>query len=81
MACSPSEMVSTALDRYVRIHSVISPPERPGSHQERKGRVLEKAYLNTVPTVVVWDRRLSDEVSVESHEQEDEVWNNMEHIS
>ena len=80
MASSSSEMVSAALDRYVRVHSVVPPPERSGSRQEQKGRVLEKAYLSSVPTVVVWDRCLSDEPSVESHEQ-DEVWNNMEHVS
>jgi ribosome biogenesis protein NSA1 len=74
-------MVSAALDRYVRFHSVVPPPERSGSHQDRKGRVLEKAYLNSVPTVVVWDRCLSDGPSVGSHEQEDEVWDNMEHVS
>lgn len=74
-------MVSTALDRYARVHSVFPPPEQAGSHQERKGKVLEKTYLNSVPTVVVWDRCLGDELSVSPNEQDDEVWNNMEHVS
>ncbi|KIM49170.1 hypothetical protein M413DRAFT_98830 [Hebeloma cylindrosporum] len=81
IATSPGGMVSTALDRYARVHSVFPPPERAGSHQERKGEVLDKTYLNSVPTVVVWDRRLSDKPSVSPHEQDDEVWNNMEHVS
>jgi len=74
-------MVSTALDRYARLHSVFPPPERAGSHQEQKGKVLEKAYLISVPTIVVWDQCLSDEPSSSPHEQDDEVWNNMEHVS
>jgi len=74
-------MVSTALDRYARVHSVFPPPERAGSHQERKGTVLEKIYLNSVPTVMVWDQCLIDEPSVSPQEEADEVWNNMEHIS
>ena len=81
IAPSPSGMVSTALDRYARVHSVFPPPERAGSHQEQKGKVLEKTYLNSVPTVVVWDQCLSDEPSASPHEQDDEVWNSMEHVS
>jgi len=80
MVSSPSEMVSTALDRYIRVHSVV-PPERSGSHQELKGQVLETAYLNSVPTVVVWDQCLSNEPSAFFREQDDEMWNNMEHVS
>jgi ribosome biogenesis protein NSA1 len=74
-------MVSTALDRYIRVHSVVPPPERSGSHQELKGQVLETAYLNSVPTVVVWDQCLSNEPSAFFREQDDEMWNNMEHVS
>jgi len=49
---------------------------------DRKGTVLEKIYVATVPTVVIWDETADTSQDVLStEEQEDEVWNNMEQIS
>ncbi|KAF8959039.1 hypothetical protein BDZ97DRAFT_1906298 [Flammula alnicola] len=82
IAPSPNIMASTSLDRFARVHSIVAPPSGPGSHQERKGTVLEKSYLTCVPTAIVWDKCISDNFSKESSTNEDdEVWDNMENVS
>ncbi|KJA20199.1 hypothetical protein HYPSUDRAFT_217095 [Hypholoma sublateritium FD-334 SS-4] len=82
IAPSPMIMASTALDRYVRVHSLVSPPPVAGSHQERKGGVLEKAYVTSIPTVIIWDKTVNKTPSEEySAQDDDDVWNNMENIS
>jgi ribosome biogenesis protein NSA1 len=55
MAPSPTELVSTALDRYARVHSTYAPPVEAGQPQDNKGAVLEKVYVKSVPTCVIWD--------------------------
>ncbi|KAF8268881.1 hypothetical protein EI94DRAFT_1771451 [Lactarius quietus] len=55
MAPSPTGLVSTALDRYARVHSTYSPPAEAGQPQDNKGAVLEKVYLKSIPTCVIWD--------------------------
>jgi len=55
MAPSPARLVSTALDRYARVHSTFPPPPEAGQPQDDKGAVLEKVYMKSVPTCVVWD--------------------------
>ncbi|KAH9079632.1 hypothetical protein EDB83DRAFT_2343733 [Lactarius deliciosus] len=55
MAPSPAGLVSTALDRYARVHSTYPPPAEAGQPQNNKGTVLEKVYLRSIPTCVVWD--------------------------
>lgn len=55
MAPSPAGLVSTALDRYARVHSTYPPPAEAGQPQNNKGTVLEKMYLKSIPTCVVWD--------------------------
>lgn len=55
MAPSPAGLVSTALDRYARVHSTYPPPAEAGQPQDNKGTVLDKVYLKSVPTCVVWD--------------------------
>ncbi|KDR81563.1 hypothetical protein GALMADRAFT_239587 [Galerina marginata CBS 339.88] len=81
MAQSPTVLVSVALDRYARVHSVVTPPSQARTHQDRKGEVLEKSYLTSSPTAVVWDKCLSKKVLVENPGDEDEeVWDKMEHV-
>ncbi|KAF8163257.1 hypothetical protein B0H34DRAFT_650386 [Crassisporium funariophilum] len=82
IAPSPTVMISTGLDRYARVHSVVAPPAKAGSHQERKGQVLEKTYLASVPSVVVWDGRIPNDTpsnDIERQSEDDEIWDNMEH--
>ena|SRR6266849_5918356 len=55
MAPSPAGLISTALDRYARVHSTYPPPPETGQPQDEKGAVLEKVYMKTIPTCVVWD--------------------------
>ncbi|KAN0112129.1 hypothetical protein V8E52_007869 [Russula decolorans] len=55
MAPSPAGLISTSLDRYARVHSTYPPPPEAGQPQDEKGAVLEKVYMKTIPTCVVWD--------------------------
>jgi ribosome biogenesis protein NSA1 len=55
MAASPSGLVSTAFDRYARVHSTYPPPAEAGQPQDDKGAVLEKVYMKSIPTCVSWD--------------------------
>src|ERR1700761_3970371 len=61
MAPSPAGLVSTALDRYARVHSTYPPPAEAGQPQDYKGTVLEKVYLKSVPTCVVWDEVVGED--------------------
>jgi len=47
---------------------------------DRKSAVLEKIYVATVPTVVIWDET-ADTSKDSTEEQEDEVWNDMEQVN
>ncbi|KAF4615274.1 hypothetical protein D9613_003018 [Agrocybe pediades] len=82
IAPSPTFLVSTASDRYARFHSVVAPPATPRAHQEHKGQILDKTYLTSTPTAVVWDKHLHVQVADDESEDEDddEVWDQMEHI-
>ncbi|KAH8980937.1 hypothetical protein EDB86DRAFT_2978133 [Lactarius hatsudake] len=62
MAPSPAGLVSTALDRYARVHSTYPPPAEAGQPQNNKGTVLEKVYLKSIPTCVVWDEVEGEDV-------------------
>ena len=74
-------MVSTSLDRYFRVHTVVPPPSQPGSNLERRGGIIEKKYLTTVPTVVVWDQQKTNKTSVDDSTLEDnDLWDRMEHV-
>ena len=61
MAPSPARLVSTALDRYARVHSTFPPPPEAGQPQDDKGAVLGKVYMKSVPTCVVWDGVANEE--------------------
>ena len=64
MAPSPARLVSTALDRYARVHSTFPPPPEAGQPQGDKGAVLEKVYMKSIPTCVVWDGVADEENAV-----------------
>lgn len=81
IAPSPSVMASTALDRYTRIHSTFPPPSKMGQQQEQKGDVLDKVFMKSIPTVVVWDQgEVTDSTTSVSQMDEDDVWGEMEHV-
>jgi ribosome biogenesis protein NSA1 len=69
MAPSPAGLVSTAFDRYARVHSTFPPPAEAGQPQDDKGTVLEKAYMKSIPTCVVWDG-VTDEDAVHGDDRE-----------
>ncbi|KAF8797980.1 hypothetical protein BYT27DRAFT_7178293 [Phlegmacium glaucopus] len=81
---SPSStihMVSTSLDRYFRIHTVVPPPSQSGSHLERRGGILEKTYLTCVPTTVVWDQQTTSKTTMNDNTTyDDDLWDKMEHV-
>lgn len=77
-------MVSTSLDRYFRIHTVVPPPPQPESHLERRGGILEKTYLTCVPTAVVWDQQTTSRTTMDdnaTHLEDDDLWDKMEHVN
>jgi ribosome biogenesis protein NSA1 len=67
MAPSPAGLISTSLDRYARVHSTYPPPPETGQPQDEKGAVVEKVYMKTIPTCVVWDG-----VTDEDEDEDDE---------
>lgn len=86
IAPSPTVLVSTSLDRYARIHSTVPPPPEAGQRQERKGEVLDKVYVTSIPTVVVWDQNTSSSDGVKAPAAvvddavDDDLWENMDII-
>ncbi|KAF7967689.1 hypothetical protein HWV62_33385 [Athelia sp. TMB] len=80
-------MASVGLDRFTRIHTTPLPPQEAGQQVDKKGEVLEKLYMKTTPTVIVWDgevassRPVKGSGSNEASDGEDEdVWDDMEHV-
>ncbi|KAF7294980.1 hypothetical protein MIND_01036100 [Mycena indigotica] len=73
-------LVSTALDRYCRIHTTFPPPAVAGSNQDNssKGQVIEKIFTTSVPTVVAWDG--VHQTPVQPPDEDDDVWDEMENI-
>lgn len=92
MAPSPAGLVSTALDRYARVHSTFPPPAEAGQPQDNKGTVLEKVYLKSVPTSVIWDEVAGEDADhadgmqrdggaradSDGSEADDDVWEGMQ---
>jgi ribosome biogenesis protein NSA1 len=83
IAPSPTLVASTALDRFARIHSTSLLPQQAGQQVEKKGVVLDKIYMTSIPTVIIWDGhdmnlRAEDK---ESDSEDENVWNDMEGIS
>ena len=78
---STTHMVSTSFDRYFRIHTVVPPPSRAGSNLERRGGIIEKTYLTSVPTVIMWDQQKTSQTTIEDNALEhDDLWDQMEHV-
>ena len=89
VAPTSSLVASAAEDRYVRLHTSFPPPSRPGDQQDRKVEVIQKTYVDVVPTVVLWDghddaslSKIADpdgEAGAEDEsDDDDDVWNEME---
>jgi ribosome biogenesis protein NSA1 len=78
---STTQMVSTSLDRYFRVHTVVPPPSLSASNLERRGEIVEKTYLTSVPTVIVWDQLEAIERTIDDNTSEhDDLWDQMEHV-
>ena len=74
MAPSPTGLISTSLDRYARVHSTYPPPSETCQPQDEKGAVLEKVYMKTTPTCVVWDGVTDeDEDGDDGHDDDDRM--------
>ncbi|KAA1469473.1 hypothetical protein DENSPDRAFT_878950 [Dentipellis sp. KUC8613] len=86
IAASPTVLASSALDRYLRVHSRFPPPENPNDQQEQKGEVLEKVFVNSVPTVIVWDKGQEEstqndaEGEGEEESDDEDVWEGMQNV-
>lgn len=89
MAPSPAGLVSTARDRYARMHSTCPPPPKAGQPQDDKGTVLEKVYMKSIPTCVVWDgvtdddddgmrRGVGDGDGGDDDDDDEDVWEGMQ---
>ncbi|KAI9446233.1 hypothetical protein H4582DRAFT_2107980 [Lactarius indigo] len=90
MAPSPTGLASTALDRYARVHSTYPPPAEAGQPQHNKGTVLEKVYMKSIPTCVVWDEvagedadhhgdgMRQDGAEADSEDSDADVWESMQ---
>ncbi|KAG2364499.1 hypothetical protein BDR07DRAFT_1482443 [Suillus spraguei] len=77
LAASATHLASASIDRYMRIHSIVQFPDKVGQHLDKKGTVLERVFMTTIPTVVVWDQE-QDTLPVNEDEQEGEdVWKSM----
>jgi len=80
VAPGPKVLVSTALDRFSRIHSTYPPTQ--GAQQEKKGEVLDKIYTKSIPTVVLWDKTAPSLPAVDGDEvaEDDDIWNTLQHV-
>ena len=79
MAPLPQGLASAALDQYTRIHTTFPPPTEMGRQQERKGQVLQKIFMKSTPTFVVWDRdtAMNNEKPGTNH---DDVWEKIQNV-
>jgi len=85
IAPSPTVMASTALDRFVRIHCTPLPPQQAGQQVEKKGEILDKVYVKSIPTVIIWDGDIARDLNVKPEEEKSDsedgnVWDGMEDV-
>jgi len=80
LAVAPSFLASVSLDRFTRIHSTFPPATEAGKQQEAKGTVLDKVYMTTIPTVVVWDQSASGIPHANTEEEEGDIWERMKRV-
>ncbi|KZT26250.1 hypothetical protein NEOLEDRAFT_1132280 [Neolentinus lepideus HHB14362 ss-1] len=88
VASAPSLLGSVSLDRFFRLHTTKPPPEDAKQRQEEKGEVVDKVYMRSIPTVVVWDvdvpdtdkqkMPVEDDLGEEYDGDADDVWDHME---
>lgn len=88
MASSPRGLVSVASDRYIRFHTTVPPPVKVGQQQPGRGEVVEKVFVNSLPTVVTWDPSTNiaptaEDASMDDEEggEEDDVWETMQKVN
>ena len=75
-------MVSTSQDRFLRLHSVISPGE-PGKPLEKKGEILGSLFLHSTPTSVACDplQVFEDQAShLDESDEDEDVWNELHDV-
>ncbi|KAH7889744.1 hypothetical protein F5I97DRAFT_1801153 [Phlebopus sp. FC_14] len=75
---APSFLASVSLDRYIRIHSTFVLPDESGQQLKARGTTLEKVYMITTPTVVIWDEDTS--YAAKENEEEEDVWDQMKNV-
>lgn len=80
LAVTPSFLASVSLDRFTRIHSTFPPATEVGKQQEEKGSVLDKVYMTTIPTAVVWDQSAAGNLHEIAEEDEGDIWEQMKHV-
>ncbi|EIN07389.1 hypothetical protein PUNSTDRAFT_89660 [Punctularia strigosozonata HHB-11173 SS5] len=73
----PGFLGSVAQDRLFRLHTTKPLPKTAGHRQEEKGEVLDKVYMKSSPTAIVWDgvvdAELEDDGSEGARRDEDDV--------
>ncbi|OJA14005.1 hypothetical protein AZE42_07005 [Rhizopogon vesiculosus] len=80
LAVSPTHLASASIDRYIRIHSVVALPDKVGQHLDKKGTVLERVFVTTIPTVTIWDQeKVTEQVNDDEQEGED-IWEGMKNV-
>lgn len=80
LAVAPSLLASVSLDRFTRIHSTFPSPAEVGKQQEEKGTLLDKVYMTTVPTVVVWDPSAAENLHTNAEGDDGDIWEQMKHV-
>ncbi|KAF8559531.1 hypothetical protein OG21DRAFT_1502774, partial [Imleria badia] len=80
LAVAPSFLASVSLDRFARIHSTFPPATEVGKQQEQKGAVLDKVYMTTVPTVVIWDESAVGNLHANTEEDDGDIWEQMKRV-
>ncbi|KAH0830526.1 hypothetical protein J3R83DRAFT_1978 [Lanmaoa asiatica] len=80
LAVAPSFLASVSLDRFTRIHSTFPPAADIRKQQEEKGTVLDKVYMTTIPTVVVWDQSAAGNTHTTAEDDEGDIWEQMKHV-
>ena len=81
LAISPSTLASVSLDRFTRVHSIYPPSAEVGKRQEERGTVLDKVYMTTVPTAVVWDQSAArNQHTTAGDDEEGNIWEQMKRV-
>lgn len=69
-----------SLDRFARIHSTFPPVTEVGKQQEETGTVLDKVYMTTLPTVIIWDESVEANLHANAEGDEGDVWEQMKRV-